>query len=437
MYASTKKYVTIAVAFMLVGSIFVGLASVSEAADTNPKPLADWTVSGSQTINGYIHYQRGNVIIPAGATLTIMDGGLVFQQDLGDDGIFGTADDHIYSLSIAGTLIMQDSLLSTQLNEIYDYPKLMLTMSAGGSLQATDSTLQFPGTFTATSANIVLTGSTITGHSNADIDRYLGNFDGVLNSDKEDDANDAPIMIFSSSNVQLYDSRVEKIYENAFSPNPNAPLPDYRYDITLSGNTAMTIVDSYVGIDMSPSTTKHNTLLANGTVIAPTVYIYNMTIDESQTPAPASRKPALIPWGPVTFNSFSSNVTAFGPSHTATGVLANLYDDDVNYVVAAPGQRIFADDWTIPGFQFVSALLRVTYSTPMGTGRSAPAGHDHHTRGYGWNGPGRDRNIRPVRAGNGHHCRTANIGCDALQRCNGRGQCVLGPDEGGRHLPVR
>lgn len=372
-----KNSANIVVLFVLIAFIFSGLPQVNRADDSTPTPMADWTIGGVETINGAIHYQDGNVTIQNGGVLNIIDGGLVFTQDT----------DHIYYFMIeaGGTLNMYNSILSTELNELYNYPKLDFTVD-GGAFNALDSTLIFPGTFiVANNANVILSGTTITGFSDDDIDYWIGDNSGGINKGIEDDNNDAPIMLFDGSNVEIYDSSINKIYENCYSPNLNAPLPDYRYDITLTGSTTLTVVNSYVGVDFTPyayaaepasscgfvlatGESQHNTILANDTSL---IYAYNMTVDDVEAPSlnvdSSERAPALMPWGPVVSNTWSADVTAFGPTHTAGGNPSDLWADDNVRVPVAPGETLYADEFSVPpGFLLTGAELWVVYSTDAG-----------------------------------------------------------------------
>ena len=145
---------------------------------------------------------------------------------------------HHLTIQGPGRLWLVNSTVSTWLDQINSYPKL--NMHVSGTLEMdTGSQLKFPGTLNAyANSEIVMRDSVITGFSTQELGTYVGG-----NTDEYDDA---PVMTFTSSTVELYDSRIEKIYENLASPGP-----DFRYNITLEGTTEMTIVNSYVGVDFS------------------------------------------------------------------------------------------------------------------------------------------------------------------------------------------
>ncbi|MCK5548544.1 MAG: hypothetical protein KAI64_05990, partial [Thermoplasmata archaeon] len=210
-----KKSANLMIAFLLITSLFVGVPTVGKADDSSPAPMGDWTITGVETINGYIHYQRGNITISGAGVLNIIDGGLVFQQDSGVDNIIGTSDDHVYTLNVdtGGTLNMVNSVLSTQLDMLYDYPQLDFSVDAS-TFTASGSALKFPGQFYATGSNVVISDSTITGFDSDDIAMWVDNDPAVV-----DGNDDGPVLLFDQTDVEIYDSTIDKLYENCYLPN--------------------------------------------------------------------------------------------------------------------------------------------------------------------------------------------------------------------------
>src|SRR3989475_13036130 len=135
--------------------------------------------------------------------------------------------------------------------------------------------LKFPGWFNATSATIHVTDSKITGFTDSEISG-LG-----INTDDNDDA---PLMAWATTTASLYRSRIERLYEytggTAGNPLLTAPSNLYSYD-------------SYIGGDYSNTPGVHNARRVDRTSNA---YLYNVTIDRTQDPAPkADWVPAVRP----------------------------------------------------------------------------------------------------------------------------------------------
>ncbi|MFQ6127844.1 MAG: CARDB domain-containing protein [Thermoplasmata archaeon] len=365
------------VSFLVVGTMIFG--SMIGILDVRQAEAVIIDIDGDVIINEDTRWQDaiyrvdGHVTISAGATLEIVNGGLVFLQDI----------THVHNLTIQapnGELHLTNSMVSTWLDQINSYPKLNVHVY-GRLVMDTNSMLKFPGTLNAYSGSFVeLKNSVITGFSTQELGTYVG-----TNTDEYDDA---PIMTFQDSTVDVYDSRIEKLFERTLAG------PDPRFNITLLGNTEMTIVNSYVGVDFSNYNDKHNVILADDTS---TVYIYNMTIDESQNPpSDSQRSPCLQPYGNVIFGSDTALPDAIHPTLDTTTTPGQdetflQFDDNIRYTVM-PGETMYIDafDLDLP-YLMTSAILWVTYSTDPGYDGTRPVQ-------WGLEGePGlRDTTITPV-----------------------------------------
>lgn len=341
------------VSFLIVGTmIFGGMMGLLGMGTVEAPVTID--IKGDVTITGTVNWQDaiyrvdGNVTIAAASRLNVINGGITFLQDI-------THVHHITIQSPGGTLYLENSIVSTWLDQINSYPKL--NMHVYGNLQmGMGSMLKFPGTLNAyTGSSIEMRDSIITGFDDQELGNYVGN---------KDEYNDAPVMNFNGATVDLYDSRIEKIYENSGSPGP-----DFRYNVTLEGNTRMTVVDSYVGVDFSGMASKHNVILADDTSI---VYIYNMTVDQTQNPGfESQRSPCLQPYGNIILGSDTAVPDAIHPTKDTTTAPGQDYaflqvDDNVRYVVA-PMETMYIDgfDLDLP-YVMTAATLWVTYSTDPG-----------------------------------------------------------------------
>lgn len=275
-----RSAVPILTATLLLTLLF-GLISVEPSAATVVVINGDWIVSGSGNVyDGVIFKVDGNVTIQSGGVLEINNGGLTFLQD----------SNHIYFLNIQdggsghGSLILDNSVLTTEPNQLSDYLKLTVTV-AGTLLLRNGSVVKHPGTLTTTGDAILdVRDSVITGFTPEEIEDF------VLDSDDNDDA---PAMTFTgSSQVVLAGSSVDRLYEN-----DTVLVSDSRFNITVEDTATFTIIDSFVGVDFLDSSAQHNVIR---TIDSAQVYIYNMTLDEAQSnlALPTDWIPALVPESP-------------------------------------------------------------------------------------------------------------------------------------------
>ena len=233
----------------------------------------DWVISNAQVCSGILYVVDGSITVASTGSLTLLNGGLKFVQD-------GT---HRYSLTVdaGGILILDNSVVTTEPRSIDAFLKLPLTVN-GALTMRNGASLKFPGWFNATSATVTITESTITGWDTADILPWFGAL-------AVDDNDDAPQLTWSSSTVDIYDSTIARLYENASSISPSP-----RMDITLSGSTTLTAINSTIGVDFHPDVAKlHNQLIATGTSRA---FLLGVTLDQAQSNfvSPAQWIPAYV-----------------------------------------------------------------------------------------------------------------------------------------------
>ena len=239
----------------------------------------DWTVSTAQTCTGILYTVDGSVAINAGGSLTLKDGGLRFAKDAAHAG---------YSLTInaGGELILDNSVVTVETDAIDPYLRLVLTVTGAGSqfTMVNGASLKFPGWFNATGATLDLTDSTITGFTSAEI-AGLGLY--------QDDHDDGPVINWASTTASLYNSRIERIYENtSAASDPNA-TGIISADLTLRTGTNLYAYDSHLGVDFSYIRGLHNELQVDGTSNA---YLYGVTIDRTQDPVVKTDwQPAFVP----------------------------------------------------------------------------------------------------------------------------------------------
>ncbi len=257
-----------------------GLLTMEKAAATIVVINGDWTVSGTDNVYDGITFKvDGSVTIQSGALLEIRNGGLIFLED----------SSHVYSLDIQdgpsghGSLLLDNSILTTEPNQLSDYLKLDVTV-AGTLILQNGAKIKHPGTLTTSGdANVEIWDSEITGFETAEIQAYTLD---------PNDNNDAPVMEFADTSTILFArARISRLYENPLSPGP-----DDRYNTTVRNSASLTVIDSYVGVDFLNSPTQHNVIAVLNSA---NVYIYNMTLDQAQSDSvnPSSWVPALVPVG--------------------------------------------------------------------------------------------------------------------------------------------
>ncbi len=299
---------------LFAGLILVGVPSVGRAALPSYLPNGDVFIGSDYDVptldiigqpNGDPYYMDGNLTIRAGGVVHVVDSGIVFTQDCGM-GRDPTTSPHVYTLTIedGGQLILEHSVLTTLLNQIYDFPSLGVLVQNGGRLEATDSSvIEFPGHMVVDNSTFVLSDSVITGHDSSEIARFCNQ--SLFPADYFDDS---PVLLFTSSNVLVENSTIEDIFTN--DPNTNA--------------------------------TK----------------IYNSTYPFATDTG--AREDV--------FYTLSRMPISFGAGNSATGVIGDIRMDDLRYSDLAPGHvlRTNLNDLNGLVFEAASVRLHVEYHTDPG-----------------------------------------------------------------------
>ena len=317
--ALKSKFASMAIVWCLVFSLFagliiVGVPNVGRALLPSYLPNGDVYIGSDYevsdwTIYGTTHYMDGNLTIKAGGVVHVINGGISFTQDLGIDNDPATPN-HIYTLVIqdGGQLIMENSVLTTELNQIYDFPSLGMLMQNGAVFQATkNSVLEFPGHLVVDNSTFILMDSTVKGHSDDDILEYCN--ESYFPKDYFDDS---PVMFFASSNVLFVNSTVTDLF--ALEP-PRANITllcDHQYAF-VSDTSAR--ADSFYTLSRAPS--------------------------------------------------------VFGTANTATGSIGDIRMDDQRYSSLSSGQVLAVDKTNLYGLVFpnspqVQVTLHIKYETGPG-----------------------------------------------------------------------
>lgn len=274
------RSLSVLLALSMLLSVLSILAVSDQATGTVTVIAGDWEVTGTDNVfDGIVFKVDGNVNVTSGAVLEIRNGRLVFLQD----------SNHLYTLHVKdgasghGTLILDNSVLTTEPNQLEDHLKLDVIVE-GTLVLRNGSTMKHPGTLTTSGDAVVeIHDSVITGFEPEEIADFTLDVDGH---------DDAPVMDFGgSSSVLFANSVVSRLYENASDPGPND-----LYNLTVRGTATLTVIDSFVGVDFLESPTEHNVIAARD---SSRVYLYGMTLDQEQsdTANPSDWVPALVPVG--------------------------------------------------------------------------------------------------------------------------------------------
>jgi ribosomal protein L40E len=234
----------------------------------------NWVVTAPQTCSGMFFYLDGNLYIRGTGSLTLVDGGISFVQD----------QTHVHALFVdsGGALTLTNSTLTTSTNTLNPYVKLAATVNGTLAMQS-GSVLKFPGTLGFTGGSVLnMTASTITGFSDSELNG-LGS-PGFL-----DDNDDSAVITMTGATAFLYQSRIEKIYENT-------QVGGLSKNLTVASGSFVYAYDTYIGVDFSNSWQIHNVMNVDTTSRA---YLYNVTVDQVQSDATPlyQQLPAFAPAG--------------------------------------------------------------------------------------------------------------------------------------------
>ena len=246
----------------------------------------DWTITTAQVCTGIVYTVDGTINVNDGGSLTLVNGGLAFAKDTAHQG-------HALNVNGGGTLVLDNSVVTTQTNAIGPFLYLALSVnSAAGSpgtfVMRNGASLKFPGWFNATGvagdqAVVNITGSKITGFADTEL--------AGLGVDV-DANNDAPVMRWSQTQAGLYGARVEKLFEHVSGA----------LDLALVSSTSLYAYDTYIAVDYCDLPSQHNELTTDGTSNA---YLYNSTIDMSDSTLCSAQR---IDWQPAFRPSAGGNV---------------------------------------------------------------------------------------------------------------------------------
>ncbi len=247
----------------LTGVLFVTtpVVSADNCGQSSTLLSGNWIVTSPQTCSGMFFYLDGSLYIRGAGSLTLVDGGISFVQDLS----------HVHAMFIdaGGSLVLVNSTLTTSTNTLNPYVKLTATVNGTLAMQ-TGSVLRFPGALNLNSGSVLnMTASKITGFSDSDLN-------GLGTSSWIDDDDDSALITMASATAYLYHSRIEQIYENTQGGGLVAK------NVTVNGGSFIYAYDTYIGVDFSNNWQVHNVMNVDTTS---RTYFYNVTVDQAQSDA--------------------------------------------------------------------------------------------------------------------------------------------------------
>jgi subtilase family serine protease/RNA polymerase subunit RPABC4/transcription elongation factor Spt4 len=206
-----------------------------------------------------------NLTVRAGGTVLIQDCDFRIAQNYDPNFVYDKSDLTYYILvEDGGQLIIDNSTVTNQLvNQNQAFPGFGLYVRNGGSMWVNDSILAFPGHFVVDNAKLTMWNSTIMGMEPENVNpsyfpvKYF---------------NDAPVMLFMSSDIQLYDSHILDTYKNEDWANyPSLYSFDYPF---ASDNSARNEVTYHFQRNVLPGLAPWST--------ATQTSVYNMTMSDSK-----------------------------------------------------------------------------------------------------------------------------------------------------------
>lgn len=214
--------------------VFAG-GDQGSALDSNagPNGAGDWYI-GEDYSQSSVYLKdwtlTGNLVIRSGGEVVIDGGMLEFSQEYRDP-----VSAKIYTLIIedGGKLVLKNATLTTRINNLYAFPSLGIMVRNHGVFEAYDSTIMASGHLVVDDSTFNLTRSVIKG--NPEVGLYCN--DDLFPAGTFDDS---MVLLFMSSQVNLFDSRIEGVYEP--DPEQDEPTPlsvfDHAYPFAVDVNDA-------------------------------------------------------------------------------------------------------------------------------------------------------------------------------------------------------
>ena len=248
----------------------------------------------------------GNLTIRSGGVVTIDGGTLAFAQEYKPGESIKT-----FSLIIedGGKLVLKNATLTARIDGVaYAFPSLGIMVRSGGVFEAYDSNIIASGHLVVDDSTFNLTRSKILAHTTAAVEDRCD--PGYFPTGEFDDS---LVILFMSSQVNLFDSRIEGIYEPSDEGTNKSQMYDHDYGFVKDVNS-------------------------NGNRSAASYVLYRM--------------PSVM------------------VGDASGGVLDDLTMDDLRSYTIGPGSKLLLDGFDIAGMMFpggsVELTLNVEYTTDPG-----------------------------------------------------------------------
>jgi hypothetical protein len=343
--------------------------------DLNVSAGATYTIappSGHMT-----YYAAGNINVAKGGTLTVTNTTVVFDNFIGDNGSAANRLAHVFALDDAGTVVLQNSTITTLVNQVNPFCSLSLAIS--GLFKATNSSLEFPGAIVVSGASgdLWLRGSTIAPNPSVASTFNTGASGGPAFSDLVNASRYAPsIEVIGGAQASLLDSVENGTFALNYSEAQASGLPVSTNSaggtigvagmppaalagtpvapLTLGLASVFPTVESgRLSVQYSAGTTTQSagsSFNYNGAWALPTINFPASTGGTVTVPLPATVPAAINASGVAAYlaalDSGDVSVT-FGPSAnavTVSSIAVSWVTWDYNLTVSGPGTVLTAAD---------------------------------------------------------------------------------------------
>ncbi len=255
------------------------------------------------------------------------------------------------TVSTGGTLTLEHGTLTSYLNQIDPWPFLTLLIDGGTVVASDASLLSFPGYITIQNGGeLILRDSSVEPLPEEDLALYIS---GSLFL-TEDSADDGPSITVSGASLSMFDSSISSLPE---FPTDGAVASN----LTLSGDSTLLAVNSYIDVDFGPvsdiaSWYTHNVLVLEDSSSA---HLYGAHF-EPFVGSYSSRAPSVVADG----ESYFALPTAKGPEDNTGQAVTDLIASDDGYIyLVDPGETMAIDTFSAgPSDTVDGATLYVRYA---------------------------------------------------------------------------
>ncbi len=322
-------------------SAFAGLFVMSNPSPTAAQtPIGDLIVTaGTYTVENVNQPVDGDVLV-SGGELIIRNAALLV---ISNSGVQRTV-----TVTTGGTMTLDHGTLTTYLDQIDPWPFLDVNIDGGTLVASEKSLFSFPGTITVQNGGeLILYDSTIEPLPAEDISLYLSGSPTIA----IDSADDGAAISVIDGSMMMFDSEITNLPEY-----PSLGLA--ASNLTLSGESTLLAVNSYISVDFNPNLTVADLASHNMIVLSEKshAYLYGCTFDE-YSGSYASRSTAIASDGE---NTAPASPLTKGVADTTGQNIANLATLDGSTYEVEAQETLAMDTWdTTP----MSASLEVSSIT--------------------------------------------------------------------------